>query len=136
MSRSTIDDILEERRQKDSAEPAEDQAKFYSVLSAESLQENYLELRFNDGLRTCFAYADLTWFNYDPDSGTLDLEFNGFLVTIVGRGMGERFFHSVKSKRVAWVKEADSDFQDNDQNEIYIEKILITPPEGFAEEAE
>ena len=136
MARSTIDDILEERRQKEKKEHPLgelDPSKFFSVLSAEGLQENVLELRFNDGLRSCFAYADLQWFNYSPDEGTLDLEFNGFLVSIIGRGLGERFFHSIKTKRAAWVKEADSDFQDNESNEIYIEQILISPPEGFGE---
>lgn len=135
MPRSKIEEILAERQGKN-AEPAEDTGKFYSVLSAEGLQENFLELRFHDGLKTCFAYADLSWFNYDPEAGTLDLEFGGFLVMISGRGLGERFFHSLKAKRVAWVKEADSDFQDNDANELYIKEILVIPPEGFTGEEE
>ena len=71
MAASTIDEILKERRRKGggtSESIGEDPAKFYSVLSAEGLQENFLEIRFQDGLRTCFAYADLSWFNYDPSS--------------------------------------------------------------------
>jgi len=136
MASNPIDDILAERRGTSEEEHSVDPDKFYSVISADGYQENYLEIRFRDGLRTCFAYADLNWFNHDPDEGTLDLDFNGFLISLIGRGFGEKLFHSIKSKRAAWVKEADSDFQDNPANEVYIEKILITPPDGFAAESE
>jgi len=130
MAAKSVDEIIAER-QKSTASSTEASDKFYSILSAEGYQENYLEIRFQDGLKTCFAYNDLTWFNYDPDEGTLDLEFSGFLVSIIGRGLGEKLFHSIKGKRAAWIKEADSDFQDNPDNEIYIDQILISPPEGF-----
>ncbi|MAS94913.1 MAG: hypothetical protein CMO55_17085 [Verrucomicrobiales bacterium] len=136
MPSNPIEDILADRRNKSAPEDETDPNKFYSVLSAEGYQENFLEIRFRDGLRTCFAYPDLNWFNHDPDEGTLDLEFGGFLVTLVGRGLGDRLFHAIKSKRAAWVKEADSDFQDNSDNEVYIEKILISPPQGFGESEE
>jgi hypothetical protein len=41
----------------------------------------------------------------------------------------------VKGKRVAWVKEADSNLQDHKDNDCFIEEISITPPKGFTEEA-
>ena len=109
----------------------EDQRKFYSTLSSESYEENFLEIRFKNGLKTCFAYSDLNWFHYDVDDGVVDLEFGGFQVSIEGRGLGDKFFQAIKSKRMAWVKEADSDFQDNSDCEIYIKTILVGVPEGF-----
>ena len=45
------------------------------------------------------------------------------------------FFNGVKGKRVAWVKEADSNLQDHKDNECFVEEISITPPKGFTEEA-
>ncbi len=131
---NTIENILEERKRRGEAPSGEEEGKFFSVLLGEGLQESFLELRFRNGLKSCFSYSDLTWFNFDPDSGTLDLEFGEFLVTLTGRRLGERLFHAIKSKRAAWVKEADSDFEDHEANEIYIAGIAITPPEGFGEE--
>ncbi len=134
-SQKTIDAILKERKGNESV--GSDLAdKFYSVISGEGIHENFLEIRFRDGLRTCFAYGDLTWFNYDPDSGILDAEFGGFLVSLKGRGLGDKLFHHLKSKRIAWVKEADSDFQDSDAIETWISEITITPPDGFGSEEE
>lgn len=132
MSQGAIDKILESRK----SGGTEREGKFYSALSGEASQENYLEIRFRDGLKTCFSYSDLVWFNFDPESGILDLEFGGFLVSVKGRGLGDKLFHQIKSKRVAWIKEAESDFQDNDKIETYIEEITITPPEGFGDDEE
>ncbi|MDF1816148.1 MAG: hypothetical protein P1V20_28360 [Verrucomicrobiales bacterium] len=130
---TTIDNILEKRktRQTDNREE-----KSYSVVSAEGRHEHFLELQFRDGLKTCFAYNDLVFINFDPDENLLDAEFGGFMVSFKGRGLGGKLFHHLKSKRVAWVKEADSEFEDNDSREVYISEISITPPEGFSNEEE
>lgn len=128
---TTIDNILEQRKARQTDTGSADD-KAYSVVSAEGLHENFLELQFRDGLKTCFAYNDLVFINYDPDENILDAEFGGFMVTLKGRGLGGKLFHHLKSKRVAWVKEADSEFEDNDSRETYISEIAITTPEGFS----
>lgn len=110
--------------------------RLYSVLRGEGLTEEFFEIRFRNRTQTCFSYKDLTWFNYSPDEGVIDLEFTGFLVTITGRGLIPKLFEAIKSKRVAWVKEADNGLQDIPEFDHYIESILVTPPEGFAEEEE
>jgi len=137
METSPIDKILEARKQAEPASsattPEVENDKFFSILVGEAIQEHFLELQFRDGTRACFSYTDLLWFNYDPESGVMDLEFGGFLITVKGRGMYPRLFQGIKSKRVAWIKEADSDFQDHKGNEIYIGEILITPPKSFVE---
>ncbi|MEM9481780.1 MAG: hypothetical protein AAGA58_19190 [Verrucomicrobiota bacterium] len=133
---SAIDKILEERRNKSSDESVAEAGKFYSMISVEGGDENFLELRFREGLKTCFAYKDLTFFNFDPEENCIDLEFASFLVTLRGRGLGEKLFHGFKSKQVSWVKEADTDFEDDDSFETYISEITITPPEGTGEEEE
>ena len=135
MSSKAIDQILEQRKAEQSS-PSPAESKFYSVISAEGITENFLELRFRDGLCTCFAYSDLTWFNFDPESGILDAEFAGFLISIKGRGLGDKLFHNLKAKRVAWVREAETEFQDNAQIELFISEITITPPDGFSGEEE
>lgn len=131
-----IKKILESRQQKAAPPVAvqDENDKFYSILIGDGLLENYLEFRFRAGMRTCFNYNELAWFNLDPESGTLDLEFGGYLITLKGRGLGERLFDGIKQKRVAWIKEADVEMQDHAGNKIFIEEILITPPSSGDEE--
>jgi len=129
-----IDEILKQRQAAE--KPAEEMPagdKFFSVLLGEGIQENFLELQFKNGLQTCFSYTDLLWFNHDPESGCIDMEFGGFLITVKGRGL-KPLFYGIKGKRVAWVKEADNELQDHKDNECFIEEISITPPKGFASE--
>lgn len=129
-----IDEILKARQAAEKpAEVTPDGDKFFSILIGEGMQENFLELQFRNGLQTCFSYTDLLWFNHDPESGSLDLEFGGFLITIKGRGL-RPLFQGIKNKRVAWVREAASELQDHKDNETYVEEITITPPKGFTEE--
>ncbi|SRR6266436_3940079 len=131
MGQDSIDKVLQERRAAATPAPAEAEGdKFFSILVGEAVQEHFLELQFRIGLKTCFSYTDLMWFNYDPEAGCIDLEFGGFLVTLKGRGLGERLFQGLKQKRVAWVKESDSEMQDHKANETFIEEITITPPKG------
>jgi hypothetical protein len=140
MGQNTIDKILESRRQTAAATgtaPAfavAEENKFYSILVGEVMQEHFLEFRFKLGLRTCFAYSDLAWFNYDPESGSLDLVFGEFLVTVKGRGLGEKIFDGIRQKRLAWIKEADSELEDHQGNEVFVQEITVTPPSAGNEE--
>lgn len=134
-SEDPIKKILESRRQGSATAPPpqEEGDKFFSLLIGEGLVENFLEFRFRAGMRTCFAYSDLSWFNFDPEAGMLDLEFGGYLITLKGRGFGDRLFDGIKQKRVAWIKEADVEMQDHVANSVFIEQILITPPSSGSE---
>jgi len=129
-----IDEILKARQAVEKPLPqTEVSDKFFSILVGEGIQEHFPELQFQNGLQTCFSYSDLLWFNHDPESGCIDMEFGGFLVTVKGRGL-RPLFNGIKGKRVAWVKEADSELQDHQENESFVESISITPPKGFSEE--
>ena len=129
-----IDEILQQRQKAEKPPEAEAEGdKFYSALVGDAIHEHFLELRFANGLQTCFSYGDLMWFNHDPEAGCIDLAFGGFLVTVKGRGLAS-LFHSIKQKRVGWVKEADTSLQDHKGNECFIEEITITPPESFTDE--
>lgn len=137
----TIDQILNKHESgKTGSAVGEDhlyeQGKYYASLRAEGLQEYFLELRFRDGICTCFPYHSLVFFNYDPEGAVIDAEFGGFLVSIRGRGLGGHLFRQLKSKRVAWIREADSDLEDGQEAEIYVSEITITPPDGFSSEEE
>jgi hypothetical protein len=139
MAENSIDKALASRRTRtESITPSGDEEgdKFFSILVGEPVQEHFLELRFQQGLRTCFAYSSLAWFNYDPESGSLDLDFGGYLVTVKGRGLGNRVFDGIRQRRVAWIKEVDSEMQDHKGNEVFIEAITISAPNvGYADEA-
>lgn len=129
-----IDEIIKKRQSAEKpAEVMSDGDKFFSTLVGEGMQEHFLELQFKNGLQTCFSYTDLLWFNHDPESGCIDAEIGGFLITIKGRGL-RPLFNGIKAKRVAWVKEADSELQDHKDNESFVEEISITPPKGFSVE--
>jgi hypothetical protein len=138
MSESAVDRLMKTRPQGSATAAAaeEEGGRFFSVLRAEGLVENFLELQFRNGLRSCFNYSDLQWFSWDPESGSLDLEFGGFLITIKGRGLYEGLFKGIKDRRVAWIKEADSEMQDHAGNDAFIEEITIIPPKEFSDEPE
>ena len=126
MGNDSIDKVLQGRKQI-VAMPSPDGTvdKFYSILVGEGLQEHYLELKIRDGLRICLSYTDLAWFSYDPEGPKIDLEFGTIFVTIKGRGLGDALFNGIKQKRVAWIKEADSEMQDHPGNTIFIEEITF-----------
>ena len=128
MAHDSIDKVLQSRKPAETPASESDGDKFFSIMVGETMQEHFLELRFNIGLRSCFSYTDLQWFNYDPEEGSIILEFGGFLVSLKGRGLGDRLFNGLRQKRVAWVKEADTEMQDHKGNETFIQEITITPP--------
>ncbi len=128
MSRNAIDNILESRRQPEKPVTEEVGDKFFSILTVEGTPEHFLELQLRNGLRTCFSYSDLSWFNFDPEAGYIDMEFGGFMITIKGRGLGTKLFDGLRRQRGSSVKEADSELEDPKDNETVIEEITITPP--------
>ena len=80
--------------------PQRKATSFIRCWSGEGVTEHFLEVRFRTGMRTCFSYSDLIWFNYDPEGGFMDLEFGGYLVTVKGRGLGE--YYSTTSGKSGW----------------------------------
>jgi hypothetical protein len=117
-----LDSILKEHQPSESSG-----SKFYQVMRVDGL-EHFLEIRFRDGIRTAFAYEKLGWFNYSPETNMLDLDFMGTTVSIEGRGLMD-LFQSLKARRVSWVKEADTELEDNDTNSCFVKEITILPPE-------
>ena len=123
----SIDKILERKKPAETSGEETDADKFYSILVGEGLQENFFEVRFRDGNIICFSYADLMFFDYDPE-GRINLEFGGYCVILEGRGLHPKLFQGIKSKRVAWVKESDTEMQDHKDNEIFIKEIRLVLP--------
>jgi hypothetical protein len=135
MGQDTIDKVLAAKREASPPQADSDGDKFYSILQGDGLQEHFLELKIRDGLRVCLSYTDLMWFSYDPEGPKIDLEFGGIFVTIKGRGLGEALFNGIKQKRVAWIKEKDTEMQDHRENKVFIEEItFITKKEEAAPE--
>lgn len=130
MSDSAVDRLMRERP-RPPAQAASQEGKFFQVLPADGLTENFIEFRFRNGMRTCFNFGDLQWFSWDPESGHLDMEFGGYSVIIKGRGLYDSLFQGIKNRRVAWVEEASSEMQDHAGNEAFVEEISIIPPSDF-----
>ncbi len=125
----SIDRILASRRPVAEPPPAVDGSdKFFSILAGEGLDEHFLELKLRDGLRINLSYTDLSWFSYDPEGPKVDLEFGTIFVTIKGRGLDGKLLDGIKRKRVSWIKEADSEMEDNRSNSIYVAEINFTVP--------
>jgi hypothetical protein len=125
MSTNNLESILNAGRQAE-----ENDSKFYQLMRVENA-EFFVEFRFNNGIRVAFAYDRLTWVNYTPEQ--LVLEFMGTKVVVEGRGLLDLFL-AIKSKKVSWIKEADSDLQDNDSNAVFVKEIAVYPPEDELEE--
>lgn len=106
--------------------PVDGGNKFFQLMRIDNA-EHFLELRFRDGIKTAFSYDRLFWVNYSPETSMLDMDFMGTTVSIEGRGLGE-IFQALKSRKVSWVKEADSDLEDNDSNSVFIKELTILPP--------
>lgn len=135
MSDSAVDRVMKGRKPAEGGAASGEADKFFSIMGGDGLAENFLELQFRNGLRTAFSYTDLQWFSWDPDAPCMDLEFGGFLITIKGRGLYPTLFQAIKNRRVAWVKEADSEMQDHDGNDAFVAEITIIAPKGFTEES-
>jgi len=146
---NNIDAILEERRrqhapqaqtqvqpQAGEALPAmpesEVENRFYQTRRIEG-EEHCLELRFNTGIVTFFKYSDVNWCVYDPDAGMIDICFMGFVVSITGRGLVPDLLEGIKTRRISWVKEADTNFQEDEKFPVVIKSISVAWPEGFGE---
>ncbi len=130
---SSIDKILAERRPSPT-EPEPDNDKFFSILAGDGLDEHFLELKLRDGLRINLSYGDLSWFSYDPEGPKIDLDFGAIFVTIKGRGLDDKLLEGFKRKRISWVKERDTEMQDNSSNKVFIEEINFTAPKSEPEE--
>ncbi len=129
MGRNTIDDILGNRPQQTAATPEAGDDKFFGIKVGEGVDEHFLEIRFKDGARLCVSYSELSWFTYDSKQGLLELDFWSSTIHIKGRGLGGRLFDGIRQKRLAWVKEADSEMQDHPGNDVFIQEISFPPPE-------
>jgi hypothetical protein len=135
----SIDKVLEGRRQQNAqaATPKEDDGdKFFSLLGGDLVDDPFLELRFRDGFRLCLPYRDVVWFSYDPKGPDIKLDFGTTTVCIKGRGLGAELFDGLKARRVVWIKEADSEMQDHDQNKVFISDIGFEPEEKATAPAE
>jgi hypothetical protein len=136
MATDSIDRVLAAKRESTQPAAAAEADRFYSAPLGEGLQEHFLELRMRDGLQICLSYTDLAWFSYDPDGPKIDLEFGGIFVTIKGRGIGDALFNKIKQKRVAWIKEPDTEMQDHPGNAVFIEEITFLTKQDEAGQQE
>jgi hypothetical protein len=135
-----IEEILAERRKAAEIEEAaesqvKEAVKFFETARIEGEAFHYLELRFREGQKSAFKYEDLSWFDWKP-SGILIMNFMGWGVSIKGRGFWPDVFHAIKTRRLSWIKEADSEFQDSPEYPCFVEEIIVEPPDGFAEDEE
>lgn len=130
---NSVDSILAEHRKKhQQEEPEEDAGKYFSVLKIEGVTTDFLELRFRNGAAFFMSYSELDYFNYDP-SGVIDMICGSFSVEIHGRNL-RRLLDAIKGKKVAWIREADKEAEDNAELENFISNIYVSLPEGFGEE--
>ena len=91
------------------------------------ISERYLDLRFRDGQRTTFDYPDRKLVNYNPELPCIDINFDGNLVTIIGRDI-EKLYELFTARKIEWIKEADDPEHDDPEKPVFVEEILISPP--------
>lgn len=100
----------------------------YGTIESSEIQASFLELRFQDGMRTCFNYHELSWFNYDPEIEQIDLEFAEFLISLKGHNLCPELFEGIRERQVYWVKESGQSPVNDGSEEVIIETITITVP--------
>jgi hypothetical protein len=131
MEKNSIDKVLESRRQ--AAEPpaakVEEGDRFYSILGGDVIDDPFLEFRFRDGFKLSLPYRDVIWISYHPKEPEIKVDFGTVAISIIGRGLDGELFEGIKNKRVVWIKECDSEMQDNDTNKVFIEEISFEPEE-------
>lgn len=107
---------------------------FYKVARIDGV-EHYLEFRFRNGVRTAFALGDLVWINFDPDDG-VSMSFGTAIVEVKGRGLYPTLFDALKQKKVLWVREADTEMEDNASHALFIGDLFVIPADEFGKETE
>ena len=128
----SIHNLIEEREKREKSGAMEE---YYSTTGANGFERKYLDLRFRTGQRTAFNYDNLSWINFDPTDSCLDLDFGDYHLTICGRGLNKELYNDLLERRVTWLREADTDLEDNETPSVFISDLLITPPEGLEMEA-
>lgn len=110
-----------------------DGSEFFLVLRGEGVSEGFLEFRFRNGAQLCLPYDSILWFNYSPDLARIEMDFGGYVVSINGRGLVPKLYDSIKARRVAWIREADTEMQDSKDFDCYIESIILDLAEDLEE---
>lgn len=111
-------------RQPAGAEGEQKGDKFYGLLLGDGVAPAFLDVRLRSGGRLGIDYTNLDWLYYDPEAGTIELEFGSVALSVRGRGLA-KIYESFLRRRVEWIKEADSELQDSKENETYISDIVV-----------
>lgn len=107
----------------------------FQLIRGDASQEGFLELRFRSGIQAAFAYHSLFWINLDNANGVIDMDFQGITISIEGRGL-KQIFEFLKLKKISWIRESDTEMEDNKSAEIFISRLTITPPAEFGADGE
>lgn len=105
--------------------------QYFAIVPDDKQEEYLLEVRTRDGFCSAFQFFSITWLVYEPDIGII-VDFNGYTVSIEGKGLKGALYDAIKRRRVSWIKESDDPSADAGKD-IYVSKITISPP-NWAEE--
>lgn len=122
---NAIERILAQGRENAAGETIE--GKFYGSLVGNNLEPKYFEARFKDGTLFSLKYEELNWFFYYPSQNCIELNFGstGIGLRIIGRGLNEGLYAAIQQRRVLWIREADTEWEDNKENETFIQEIQV-----------
>jgi hypothetical protein len=98
-------EILPLEEEEQGLEPAEDDGRCYSTVSADRIWKPMLVLRFINGDAKARSYSYLVGIDWDA-SAAIVIDFSGSTVTIEGRNL-RPIFDGLCAHRVSWVREID-----------------------------
>jgi hypothetical protein len=98
-------EILTLDEEEDELEPAEDDGRCYSIVSADRMRKLALELRYLTGDGKALAYSYLVSIDWSPSEG-IKMDFSGNAVEIRGRNL-RAIFDAAVAQRLAYVREMD-----------------------------
>ena len=116
--------------------PAGMHAECFGVSAPEGFSEHFLDLRYRDGTRVAFPYADLIVMSFDPDEARLDLNFRGYWVTLRGQSLDGNLYDCLRDCRVRWIAEAPENESARTANAAWVESIEVISPDDENSEPE
>ncbi len=104
-------------------ENRDDKNRYWGIEKQSSFQSLMINFHFKDGNFTAIPYSYITRINYNPSVG-IEILTTGDDFEIVGRNI-DKLYNHLLTHRITFIREADSEFDGENENECFIEKIGV-----------
>jgi len=103
----------------------DNKSKFYAIEKQTGFQALMLDIKFANGNFQALPYSFITKITFNP-SIAIEIFTTEEKCKIEGRNLIQ-IYNQLLKHRVTFIKETESEFDDTEESECYIEKISIEP---------